>query len=61
MSDGMGRELAYLSSHATNRYFIPNWGKNLPYLPAITAYWKHHYRILVTQLPRNGYIVTTPR
>ena len=27
MSDGMGRELAYLSSHATNRYFIPNWGK----------------------------------
>ena len=29
MSDGMGRELAYLSSHATNRYFIPNWGKNI--------------------------------
>ena len=29
MSDGMGRELAYLSSHATNRYFIPNWGKKL--------------------------------
>ena len=28
MSDGMGRELAYLSSHATNRYFIPNWGIN---------------------------------
>ena len=27
MSDGMGRELAYLSSHATNRYFIPNCGK----------------------------------
>ena len=26
MSDGMGREFAYLSSHATNRYFIPNWG-----------------------------------
>ena len=26
MSDGMGRELAYLSSHATNRYFIQNWG-----------------------------------
>ena len=26
MSDGMGREPAYLSSHATNRYFIPNWG-----------------------------------
>ena len=29
MSDGMGRELAYLSSHATNRYFIPNWGNKL--------------------------------
>ena len=28
MSDGMRRELAYLSSHATNRYFIPNWGNN---------------------------------
>ena len=28
MSDGMGREPAYLSSHATNRYFIPNWGMN---------------------------------
>ena len=29
MSDGMGREPAYLSSHATNRYFIPNWGIDL--------------------------------
>ena len=28
MSDGMGREPAYLSSHATNRYFIPNWGSS---------------------------------
>ena len=27
MSDGMGREFTYLSSHATNRFFIPNWGK----------------------------------
>ena len=27
MSDGMGREFVYLSSHATNRYFIPNWGR----------------------------------
>ena len=26
MSDGMRREFTYLSSHATNRYFIPNWG-----------------------------------
>ena len=31
MSDGMGREPAYLSSHATNRYFIPNWGNNAKY------------------------------
>ena len=29
MSDGMGREFTYLSSHATNRYFIPNWGNVL--------------------------------
>ena len=29
MSDGMGREFMYLSSHATNRYFIPNWGSLL--------------------------------
>ena len=29
MSDGMRRELVYLSSHATNRYFIPNWGRFL--------------------------------
>ena len=38
MSDGMGREFTYLSSHATNRYFIPNWGIDFPdmgLLPAI--------------------------
>ena len=29
MSDGMGREFTYLSSHATNRYFIQNWGRCL--------------------------------
>ena len=29
MSDGMRRELVYLSSHATNRYFIPNWGTGM--------------------------------
>ena len=29
MSDVMGREFTYLSSHATNRYFIPNWGNNI--------------------------------
>ena len=32
MSDGMGREFTYLSSHATNRYFIPNWGKVMIYV-----------------------------
>ena len=32
MSDGMGREFAYLSSHATNRYFIPNWGNDSSFL-----------------------------
>ena len=33
MSDGMGRELVYLSSHATNRYFIPNWGIHYYFMP----------------------------
>ena len=36
MSDGMRRELAYLSSHATNRYFIPNWGIILNVKPSCT-------------------------
>ena len=40
MSDGMGRELAYLSSHATNRFFIPNWGIQL---------WKKSPLILMAQ------------
>ena len=35
MSDGMRRELAYLSSHATNRYFIPNWGTLLDRLALV--------------------------
>ena len=26
MSDGMRRELVYLSSYAPTRYYIPNWG-----------------------------------
>ena len=38
MSDGMGRELAYLSSHATNRYFIPNWGKLITYYSLMYPY-----------------------
>ena len=38
MSDGMGREFAYLSSHATNRYFIPNWGNHMKkYIKPIIA------------------------
>ena len=37
MSDGMGREPAYLSSHATNRYFIPNWGN---YFIAKDKFWQ---------------------
>ena len=43
MSDGMGRELAYLSSHATNRYFIPNWGNN--YLSSEAFYAGYTYRV----------------
>ena len=43
MSDGMGRELAYLSSHATNRYFIPNWG--IIYIFLLTHNnIKHHHQ-----------------
>ena len=36
MSDGMGREFTYPSSHATNRYFIPNWGILLQKISRIT-------------------------
>ncbi len=35
MSDGMRRELVYLSSYATNRYFIPNWGNNYSELQVV--------------------------
>ena len=28
----MRRELVYLSSHATNHYFIPNWGNDFIYI-----------------------------
>ena len=35
MPHGMGRELAYLSSHATNRYFIPNWGNKSIIVPLL--------------------------
>ena len=56
MSDGMGRELAYLSSHATNRYFIPNWGNyyfTSKYSPPFLSYnpifhrWQHLYQALM--------------
>ena len=49
MSDGMGREFTYLSSHATNRYFIPNWG-NSP-LPA--------YKLLQNDIKTNKKFVTS--
>ena len=49
MSDGMRRELAYLSSHATNRYFIPNWGiRNIP-LQENTAFLYMHRQLLDSQ------------
>ena len=38
MSDGMRKELVYLSSHATNRYFIPNWGNCLYICDALLNY-----------------------
>ena len=42
MSDGMGREFTYLSSHATNRYFIPNWGRYIN----LKRLWKgRHQRV----------------
>ena len=46
MSDGMGREPAYLSSHATNRYFIPNWG----------ILWERKVRMQQTILKRKMYM-----
>ena len=49
MSDGMGREFTYLSSHATNRYFIPNWGIYTSCEPCPMClgaiYWAHLDRI----------------
>ena len=55
MSDGMGREPAYLSSHATNRYFIPNWGskgKNLNSPANCVDTWirtkdPHHVKVIL--------------
>ena len=44
MSDGMRRELMYLSSYATNRYFIPNRGKALKRAEGLLENWmrQHH-------------------
>nr|WP_302958781.1 helix-turn-helix domain-containing protein [uncultured Prevotella sp.] len=41
----MGRELAYLSSHATNRYFIPNWGKTIDTETLLLKVESHEHRI----------------
>ena len=43
MSDGMRRELAYLSSHATNRYFIPNWGIFVHFYALFATFWLYPY------------------
>ena len=51
MSDGMRRELVYLSSYATNRYFIPNWGT----LIRISALERVDLRDLITK-PKNSII-----
>jgi len=50
MSDGMGRESAYLSSHATNRYFIPNWGRVMPLLWYVTAKGKWYGFVVSTKM-----------
>ena len=47
MSDGMGREFTYLSSHATNRYFIPNWGRVM-HLPLTGAYLMRLYKTVMS-------------
>lgn len=44
MSDGMRRELVYLSSYATNRYFIPNWGKLTQKTDNIVDVYNKHFR-----------------
>ena len=49
MSDGMGREFTYLSSHATNRYFIPNWGKNYTFVRGIYSTYKNGKRNYLAQ------------
>lgn len=43
----MRRELVYLSSHATNHYFIPNWGKLMLY--SVTLYFLSTLRALPSE------------
>ena len=67
MSDGMGREPTYLSSHVTNRYFIPNWGKyifsaNVRKKPAVCSKFRESTKAIgniksVSPLSPNGLIV----
>ena len=54
MSDGMGRELAYLSSHATNRYFIPNWGTIYTDLQGISHKTRQKGIMIKTDVYRDG-------
>ena len=55
MSDGMGREFMYLSSHATNRYLIPNWGKRLQTVA------RYYIDVLMTAFGRKmGTLLTQP-
>ena len=56
MSDGMGREPAYLSSHATNRYFIPNWGNrsNNKRKPVKKEEAREHYPLIPPGLTPNS-------
>ena len=64
MSDGMGREPAYLSSHATNRYFIPNWGLFLTSAKSTRSVYRSPIFIMIRSIrPRycNFYGLPWPR
>ena len=60
MSDGMGREPTYLSSHVTNRYFIPNWGKYSE-LPKFFSKKNHKETFFILITPFSGFTVTNKR
>ena len=59
MSDGMRRELAYLSSHATNRYFIPNWGNNITFFLHLQIYTLLSIQPLKTHFLTNDHNLLT--